>query len=45
LAGNADLMEQIQTGQSAKDIRASWQKGIIKFKKIRKKYLLYKDFE
>lgn len=45
LAGNADLMEQIQTGQSAKDIRASWQKGIIKFKKIRKKYLFYKDFE
>ena len=45
LAGTANLMEQIQAGQSAKDIRASWQKGITKFKKIRKKYLLYKDFE
>lgn len=45
LAGNASLLEQIQSGQSAQSIRASWQKGILKFKKIRKKYLLYKDFE
>ncbi len=45
LAGNASLMQQIQTGVSAKQIRASWQKGIVKFKEIRKKYLLYKDFE
>ncbi len=45
LAGNASLMHQIQSGASAKQIRASWQKGLLKFKKIRKKYLLYKDFE
>jgi len=45
LAGNANLMAQIQSGVSAKKIRASWQKGINKFKKIRKKYLLYTDFE
>ncbi len=45
LAGNASLMRQIQSGASAKQIRASWQKGILRFKKIRKKYLFYKDFE
>jgi uncharacterized protein YbbC (DUF1343 family) len=45
LAGNASLMEQIQSGLSENTIRASWQKGILKFKKIRKKYLLYQDFE
>jgi len=45
LAGNASLMEQIQSGLSENTIRASWQKGILRFKKIRKKYLLYKDFE
>lgn len=45
LAGNATLMEQLKSGQSAATIRASWQPGLITFKKIRKKYLLYKDFE
>lgn len=45
LAGTANLMAQIQSGASAKKIRASWQKGINRFKKIRKKYLLYADFE
>ncbi len=45
LAGNSSLMEQIQSGVSATAIRTSWQKGILRFKKIRKKYLLYKDFE
>ena len=45
LAGNATLMEQLKSGQSAAAIRASWQPGLIAFKKMRKKYLLYKDFE
>jgi uncharacterized protein YbbC (DUF1343 family) len=45
LAGNATLMEQLKSGQSATAIRASWQPGLIEFKKMRKKYLLYKDFE
>jgi len=45
LAGNSSLMEQIQSGVSATDIRASWQKDLAHFKMIRKKYLLYKDFE
>ena len=39
------LMEQLKNGQSAVAIRASWQPGLIAFKNIRKKYLLYKDFE
>lgn len=45
LAGNANLMEQLKEGKTAAEIRASWQPGLIAFKKIRKKYLLYKDFE
>jgi uncharacterized protein YbbC (DUF1343 family) len=45
LAGNANLMEQLKSGKSAEEIRASWQPGLIAFKKIRKKYILYKDFE
>ena len=45
LAGNATLMEQLKSGQSAASIRASWQPGLAAFKLMRKKYLLYKDFE
>lgn len=45
LAGNDVLMKQIKKGMSEKDIRKSWEPGIAKFKAIRKKYLLYKDFE
>ena len=41
LAGNASLMQQIKSGMSEADIRASWQPGIEAFKSIRKKYLLY----
>lgn len=45
LAGNATLMKQIKAGKSEKDIRKSWEPGLKKFKVIRKKYLLYEDFE
>lgn len=45
LVGNATLMEQLKQGLTAKQISKSWQAGIVKFKKIRKKYLLYNDFE
>lgn len=45
LAGNATLMQQLIDGKSEKDIRASWQPALNTFKKIRKKYLLYEDFE
>jgi len=45
LAGTTALREQIIKGESEENIRKSWQPGINKFKKIRKKYLLYPDFE
>lgn len=45
LAGNDELWQQIRDGKSEQDIRASWEPALQQFKKIRKKYLLYKDFE
>ena len=45
LAGNSELMQQIIDGKSEEQIRNSWQADIENFKMIRKKYLIYKDFE
>jgi uncharacterized protein YbbC (DUF1343 family) len=45
LTGNAVMMEQIKNGVSEEAIRKSWEPGITAFKVIRKKYLLYPDFE
>ncbi len=45
LAGTASLRQQIEAGMSEAQIRESWKPGLKKFKKIRKKYLLYPDFE
>lgn len=45
LVGNSSLREQIIAGKSESDIRSSWQADLKKFKEIRKKYLLYPDFE
>lgn len=45
LAGNATLQKQIEQGMSEEEIRATWQDGLDAFKLIRKKYLLYDDFE
>jgi uncharacterized protein YbbC (DUF1343 family) len=45
IAGNKKLEEQIKSGISEKEIRNSWLPGINKYKTMRKKYLLYKDFE
>jgi uncharacterized protein YbbC (DUF1343 family) len=45
LAGNSELMEQIIAGKSESDIRKSWEPKLQAFKAIRKKYLLYPDFE
>ncbi len=45
LAGNNDLWQQIKGGKSERDIRKSWEAKLSKFKKIRKKYLLYDDIE
>lgn len=45
LAGNNDLWQQIKSGKSEEEIRKSWEPALSDFKKIRKKYLLYEDFE
>jgi len=45
LAGNSELMQQIKDGKTEEAICKSWQPGLDAFKKIRKKYLLYPDFE
>jgi uncharacterized protein YbbC (DUF1343 family) len=45
LAGTARLRQQIMVGMTEDEIRASWSDGLAAFKKIRKKYLLYPDFE
>ena len=41
LAGSSTLREQIISGMSAGDIRASWQAGLNSFRATRQKYLLY----
>jgi uncharacterized protein YbbC (DUF1343 family) len=45
LAGNDVLARQIRDGKSEAEIRRSWEPALSEFKKIRKKYLIYKDFE
>jgi len=45
LAGTIELREQIISGTTIEDIKAGWQAGLNKFKHVRKKYLLYEDFE
>ena len=41
LSGTSNLKKQIIEGLSVSEIRDSWKEGLEKFKKIRKKYLLY----
>ena len=41
LSGTSNLKRQIIEGLSESEIRYSWKEGLEKFKKIRKKYLLY----
>ena len=45
LAGNATLMQQLIAGTSEAEIRKSWEPKLTAFKMMRKKYLLYTDFE
>lgn len=45
LAGNQELMEQLKAGATEAEIRKSWEPKLSAFKVIRKKYLLYPDFE
>ncbi|MBL7767192.1 MAG: DUF1343 domain-containing protein [Chitinophagaceae bacterium] len=45
LSGTATLRKQLLSGMSEEAIRNTWQVKLNDFKLIRKKYLLYKDFE
>ena len=41
LVGNEKLQQQIETGQSEKEIRATWEKDLNNFKEKRINYLIY----
>jgi uncharacterized protein YbbC (DUF1343 family) len=45
LAGNDDFSKQIKAGKTEAEIKKTWEPGLTAFKAIRKKYLLYEDFE
>lgn len=45
LAGNSQLRTDIINGKTEQQIRDAWQPDLTAFKQIRKKYLLYPDFE
>ena len=45
LAGTDQLRKQLEAGLSASGIRASWKSELETFKVMRRKYLLYPDFE
>jgi uncharacterized protein YbbC (DUF1343 family) len=45
LAGTAELQQQILDGIPVREIRSGWTAKLAAFKEIRKKYLLYPDFE
>ncbi len=44
ISGTKELRKQIEKGMTEEEIKATWKPGIEAFKKIRSKYLLYKDF-
>jgi uncharacterized protein YbbC (DUF1343 family) len=45
LAGTDVLIDKIRDGRSEDEIKKSWQPDLEKYKELRKKYLLYPDFE
>ncbi|MCU0429988.1 MAG: DUF1343 domain-containing protein [Cytophagaceae bacterium] len=45
LAGNSSLQAQIKANASESEIINSWKPSLEAYKKLRKKYLLYPDFE
>ena len=45
LAGNDMLIKQVKQGSTEAQIRSSWEPSLSNLKLIRKKYLLYKDFD
>ena len=45
LVGNQNVLELIKEGKSADEIELTWVEELNQYKKIRKKYILYPDFE
>lgn len=45
LAGNSILKQQIIEGKPEEEIRKSWEPKLTEYKELRKKYLLYEDYE
>lgn len=45
LAGTDELQKQIEMGWSEKRIRNSWKNDLKRFRKMRKKYLIYSDMD
>jgi len=45
LSGDPNFYSQINEKRSESEIRQSWQADLLKYKTMRKKYLLYPDFE
>ena len=45
LAGTSKLREQVIAGKTEAEIRATWEPALSNYKKMRKQYLLYPDFE
>lgn len=45
LAGTDELRKQIIAGKTEAEIKESWKEGLEAYKTMRKKYLLYTDFE
>ncbi len=45
LIGNDQVADMVKKGASITQIRKTWEKDVAEFKKMRKKYLLYNDFE
>ena len=45
LTGNKDIVNQIKAGFSEAEIKATWQTDLEAYRELRKKYILYPDFE
>lgn len=45
LAGGDALRSQIISGKTEEEIKATWEEGLLEYKEIRRRYLLYPDFE
>ena len=45
LSGTKEFRKQVQAGKTEAEIKASWQPRLDQYKAMRKKYLLYPDFD